>query len=418
VPRIRIEWMPVQQYGLGHLGFDHLQLVYQPDEGGMPSFQDDWFVMEGVRESTNHGTYLGIEGADGRTTLAIANLASRAELTAKIGTPEYRGSRTLPYGGDEFSVWETMSSYARDIEAEDFPYIAFGLPGSATPTINSSSAVASLIYYSGLDPSERLPYGVRLSPGTATLLGTSADDTLRAEQGFTTLLGGSGRDTLGGGDSTTGIEKFYGGRGDDLIHWSRGFNIVHGGQPQLDYRDDGTDVIDYSGAGTVTITLNRHWIAHKVPNFIAVFDGGLDYLFSIERIQWNAKTDRIVLGKGIDLIEDDRMHPSAFGGDDRLRPENMRSGSLSESKGARELAATDRSCDAVLDDGGPVDVDALLLASGMASEGQPPGPPPGFTADFPVNHDCSFQPALLPFADQGVGTEWLTVPDAFAHWPF
>jgi endonuclease YncB( thermonuclease family) len=328
VPRIRIEWMPVQQYGLGRLGFDHLQLVYQPDEAGVPAPQDEWFVMEGVREATHHGTYLGIEGADGRTTLAIANLASRAELTAKIGTPEYRGSRALPYGGDEFSVWETMSSYARDIEAEDFPYIAYGLPGSPMPTINSSSAVASLIHYSGLDPSERLPYGMRLSPGTATLLGTSADDALHVEQGFTTLLGGSGRDTLEGSDAVTGIEKFYGGRGDDLIHWSRGFNIIHGGQPQLAYGDDGTDVIDYSGAGTVTITMNRHWAPHKVPNFVAVFDGGLDYLFSVERIQWNAKTDRIVLGKGVNLIEDDRVQPSVFGGDDRHRPVGLRSASL------------------------------------------------------------------------------------------
>jgi hypothetical protein len=83
------------------------------------------------------------EGADGRNTLANANLASRAELTNKIGTPEHRGSRALPFEGDEFGAWETMSSYARDIEAEDYPYIAFGLPGSPTPTINSSSAIAS-----------------------------------------------------------------------------------------------------------------------------------------------------------------------------------------------------------------------------------------------------------------------------------
>jgi hypothetical protein len=148
------------------------------------------------------------------------------------------------------------------------------------------------------------------------------------EQGFTTLLGGSGRDTLEGSDAVTGIEKFYGGRGDDLIHWSRGFNIIHGGQPQLAYGDDGTDVIDYSGAGTVTITMNRHWAPHKVPNFVAVFDGGLDYLFSVERIQWNAKTDRIVLGKGVNLIEDDRVQPSVFGGDDRHRPVGLRSASL------------------------------------------------------------------------------------------
>jgi hypothetical protein len=163
VPRVRIEWMPVQTYGLGRLGFDHLQLTFEPSEGGLAP-QDDWFVMEGVRDHTSAGTFLGIEGADGRTTLATANLAARNDLTSKIGLPDHRGSRPLPYG-DEFGAWETMSSYARDIEAEDYPYIAFGLPNSPTPTINSSSAIASRIHYSGLDPTQQLPYRILLGDG-------------------------------------------------------------------------------------------------------------------------------------------------------------------------------------------------------------------------------------------------------------
>lgn len=305
VPRVRIEWMPVQTFGLGRLGFDHLQLVFEPGEGA--SRQDDWFVMEGVRETTSVGTFLGIEGADGRTTLAIANLAARSDLTDKIGTPELRGSRPLPYHGDEFRAWETMSSYARDIEIEDYPYIAYGLPGSPTPTINSSSAVASLIHYSGLDPTESLPYGMRLSPGTSTLLGTSADDHMRTEHGFTALLGGRGDDVLVGGDRERQIEKLYGGEGNDIFRWSPGFNIAHGGQPQLDYAADGTDVVDYSGAGEVSISFNRHWVPHKSPNFFAVYDCGADHLFSIERIQWNAKSDHIKLGKDINLLEDNRV---------------------------------------------------------------------------------------------------------------
>lgn len=311
MPRVRIEWVPVQMYGLGRLGFDHLQLVFEPGEGG-DSAQDDWFVMEGVREATSDGTFLGIEGADGRTTLAVANLAARADLTSKIGTPEHRGSRALPYAGDEFRAWETMASYARDIEAEDYPYIALGLPGSPTPTINSSSAIASLVHYSGLDPTRTLPHGIHLSPGTSTLLGTSGDDRLRVEHGFTTLMGGRGDDSFAGSSKPGQIEKFYGGEGDDIFRWSPGFNIVHGGQPQLRYAADGTDVIDYSGAGEVTITFNRHWVPHRSPSFVAEFESGLDHLYSIEPVQWNAKSDRIVLGKGIDLLEDDMvLQPSA-----------------------------------------------------------------------------------------------------------
>ena len=289
MPRVRIEWVPVQTYGLGRFGFDHLQLTFEPSEGGLAP-QDDWFVMEGVRDHTSAGTFLGIEGADGRTTLATANLAARNDLTSKIGLPDQRGSRPLPYG-DEFGAWETMSSYARDIEAEDYPYIAFGLPNSPTPTINSSSAIASLLHYSGLDPTQQLPYGMHLSPGLATLLGTGADDRMRIEHGFTTLLGGGGSDWLEGSVARRQTEKFYGGEGDDVFRWSPGFNIVHGGQPQLDYAADGTDIIDYSGAGEVTITFNPHWLAHRTPNFVAVSEHGIDHLFSVERIQWNAKTD-------------------------------------------------------------------------------------------------------------------------------
>lgn len=310
MPRVRIEWVPVQAYGLGRLGFDHLQIVYEPGLGG--SAQDDWFVMEGVREAASGGTFLGIEGADGRTTLAVANLAARAGLVEKIGTPNQRGSRMLPYGGEDFGAWEKMASYARDIEAQDYPYFAYALPGSPTPTVNSSSAVASLLHYSGLDPRQQMPYGMHLSPGMSTLLGTGADDRLRVEHGFTTILGGSGSDYFEGTADQQHIEKFYGGEGNDMFRWSPGFNIVHGGQPQLDYANDGTDVIDYSGAGKVTIGSNRHWVPHKTPNYVATYEAGADHLFSIERIQWNAQTDRIELGKGINLLEDDTiLQPNA-----------------------------------------------------------------------------------------------------------
>jgi Ca2+-binding RTX toxin-like protein len=217
-----------------------------------------------------------------------------------------------------------MASYGRDIEAEDYPYIALGLPGSPTPTINSSSAIASLIHYSGLDPTETLPFGMRLSPGMSTLLGTGDDDHMRAENGFTTLLGGHGDDLFAGSQYGRQIEKFYGGEGDDLFRWSPGFDIVHGGQPLLAYSADGTDSMDYSGAGEVKITFNRHWIPHKSPNYFAAHDKGAEHLFSVERIQWNARTDHIDLGKGINLLEDDRVQQPHASREDPL----LRSGRL------------------------------------------------------------------------------------------
>jgi len=401
MPRIRIEWVPVQTFGLGMLGFDHLQLVYQQSDIDTVNGQDAWFVMEGVREAERSGALLGIEGADGRTTLSVANLAAREALVAKIGTPDYRGSRPLPYGGDEFRAWETMASYARDIEAQDFPYIAYGLPGSPTPTINSSSAIASLIYYSGRDPSARLPYGLHLSPGFDTRLGTSGDDAMRAECGFTTLLGGFGRDELAGGSAPHVIEKLYGGTGGDLFHWSGGFNIIHGGQPNVGYAADGIDVMDYSGAGTVTISANRHWVPHKSPNYVAVTSTGRDHLYSIERIQWNATTDRIVLGDGVDLVEDDVIlkgtHTSATP-DDHGPPPPFRSGRLIE----RGTAATNQLLGDGEDNalrGGPGD-DTLYggggddtLAGGAGSDGYVYLPGDGGRRDLGVRQGGGHRPA-------------------------
>jgi hypothetical protein len=383
MPRIRIEWIPVRMFALGLFGFDHLQIVYEQSDGLRASGQDSWFVMEGVREPARDGAYLGIEGADGRTTLAVANLAARQDLVAKIGTPAYRGSRPLPFHGDEFQAWETMAAYAREIESQDFPYIAYALPGSPTPTINSSSAIASLLYYSGLEPSRHLPYGVHLSPGTGTLLGTGSNDTMRISGGFTTLLGGGGRDEFNGGSDPHLTEKLYGGEDDDLFHWSMGFNVIHGGEPNMPYADDGTDVMDYSGAGTITITFNRHWVPHKVPNYVAAFEGGLDHLYSIERIQWNEKTDRIVLGKGVGLVEDRVLHgPGAHSqmapGVDRISPE-LRTGRLfavDEGGAAARMAGTGE----------------VSLSSGSA-----------LAACTPPSWDC--RPAMRAGAEMHAGTE-------------
>ena len=160
---------------------------------------------------------------------------------------------------------------------------------------------------------------------------------MRVDATFTTLLGGRGSDEFFGGSDRNRIEKFYGGEGDDLFHWSVGFNIVHGGQPGIGYAHDGTDVMDYSGAGEVRIAFNRYWIPHKVPNYVAVFAGGIDHLFSIERIQWNETTDRIVLGRGVDIVEDNViLDPSAY-----ARPERQGGRDATHVRSARLVGGDD-----------------------------------------------------------------------------
>lgn len=303
MPSVRIERVPVRTLGLGVLGFDHLQLVYVRDWSGSSS-EDGWFVIEGLRQASVSGLKLSVEGLYGATTLSEANGgATGAALAAKIGTAAMRGSREIASGPEAPALWATFVAHASDIEAQSFPYIAYALPASPLPTINSSSLVGTLLHRAGLDIAQSKPDKMRLSPGTETLLGTAGDDVLSPVKGFTTIVAGDGSDWLTGSFDERGIDKLYGGKGDDHFQWSKSTNIIHGGQPELAYADDGRDTVHYTGVGQVTITANPAPIPHQSPDFIATFDGGGDQLFSIEEIVWDGESDRVELGRGAGLIE-------------------------------------------------------------------------------------------------------------------
>lgn len=155
--QIRIEWVPIQVMNLGLLGLDHLQLVYEPNEVDGPAGQANWFVMEGTRDidpsSGSLQPTLGVEGANGFTTLAQANLIddpstppgvrvpTPEELENTIGTPQSRGSLPLPFS-DAFGTWNLMAVYAGEIEAQNLPYVgaAFHLqawqPSTPPPSLH------------------------------------------------------------------------------------------------------------------------------------------------------------------------------------------------------------------------------------------------------------------------------------------
>lgn len=300
---IRIEFLPVQTYGLGLFGFDHLQLTYQ-DETDLLDTQDHWYVLEGVVDgSPIFGGTLGVLGTDGTTLLSSANLASRDELIAKIGTPETRGSRPVLNTIDAQSKWNSMAGYGAEIENQNFPYIAGAWPFSPKPTINSNSAVASMLWSIGINVANVMPFDFRRAPGIATLLGTTDNDDLGTEGVFTQLLGGLGKDTLHGAVNLIWVEKIYGGNDDDWIMWSKGENIIHGGQIGTIYADDGLDTIDYSGVGEVQIIATKHGIEHKSPTFISAFEGGSDQMYSIEQVAWDPKNDKVSTGQGVELLE-------------------------------------------------------------------------------------------------------------------
>ncbi len=299
---IRIEYIPVQMHNLGLLGFDHIQLVFQ-DETSFVDRQDHWYVLEGIKEGGLIDATLGVQGNEFYTPLAAAYGASRDDLVDKIGTPDSRGSRAIVQSPQALTLWDAMSNYGTELDLQQHPYTGVSWPFGPSPTISSSSAVATMLWSIGIDINLVMPFGIRLSPGTSTLLGTTQVDEITLEGSFNQVVGGFGEDVLRGSSSTSGIEKLYGGNDDDTIHWSNGENIIHGGEPRLSYVLDGLDTIDYSGVGEVTFYNGRNPVEHKTPNFYTVFEGGSDQLFSIEKVNWLKGKDIVNVREGLDILE-------------------------------------------------------------------------------------------------------------------
>lgn len=302
---IRIERVPISAMNLGRLRADHLMLVYQQDPLDYGYYQDRWWVMEGTLDTNPDGTRtVGVDGANGVTTLSQANDGKTAEeLLDAIRYPSWRGSKIIP-SLDPFQDWGLMAAVARDIDSHLFPYFAFNFQSSPLPTANSSSVIASLLYYIGVDIAENMPGTfLTFTTGTGTLFGTTGGDTLTLTPSFNTLLAGSGVDALEGSDEPGRTEKLYGGRDDDTLLWTGGDHVYHGGQPDLDYAEDGIDTVDYSGIGTVTIEAPEAPVPHLVADFTATHAGGTDRLFSVEKIRWNTTSDTVLVGDGADLIE-------------------------------------------------------------------------------------------------------------------
>ena len=309
---LRIEFVPIQKFALGWFGFDHLQLVYEPDEIPLvPNAQDDWYVIEGDSASGSQGAKLGVLGESGKLHLSTANLATGDQLVSQIGTPKTRGSRILAPNTDNSGAWIAIADYGREIEANAFPYLAYGAPYSPFPTFNSSSVVASLLWEVGIDVNLNMPYGVRVSPGTSTFLGTTFADVMTMPTGnFDTLAGGFDNDDFTGSNSAFRVDKMFGGADDDIFHWSTGLNIVNGGDPKMDRASDGYDRADYSGAGTVTVSSRTGKIRGISPDYIVTFTGlgnggGIDWLYSIEAVRIDASSDTLIFGKGVTGIEED-----------------------------------------------------------------------------------------------------------------
>lgn len=314
--QIRIERVPIQTWGLGMLGFDHLQLVFQPTVASTTHDQGSWFVIEGTFNGSllpGPGQTLGVLGTDGVTPLDLANgvlddpngprRATPEELLENIGTPAERGSIILPVA-NPFATWNALAQLGAQIDAQGLPYVASGIPLTAIPTINSTSVIATLLHNIGLNLQDYWPTGARFSPGATTLVGSPNDDNITLDENFRNVFSGDGSDILKGTNEIFRSEGFYGGRGDDGFLFTKGHNIYHGGQTHLAYTEDGQDTVIYAGVNEALVERGQKPVPHFTPDLVVTFQDGRDWLLSIERIEWSLNSDTINFGEGVSLLPD------------------------------------------------------------------------------------------------------------------
>lgn len=110
--------------------------------------------------------------------------------------------------------------------------------------------------------------------------GGRGDDLLEGSGGYDILSGGRGDDTLGG---HSGNDTLYGNRGDDVLHGGAGHDMLHGGRgDDLLEGGDGDDVLN-GGRGDDTLTGGEgsdlfHFDRHHGEDVVTDF-GAEDYLF-------------------------------------------------------------------------------------------------------------------------------------------
>ncbi|MFC3615120.1 calcium-binding protein [Lutimaribacter marinistellae] len=250
---IRIEAQPV--YLFGDTGNDHLYLVLVSPE------QDEW-VLRGYPSGIFNVGPIIVEDS-----VPIADSRDYRPIEDR----ERVGSRVLDLEGrDPLAVWDIMRQQTRAIEAAEIAYDVFSM--------NSNSAVASMLHTVGLRIADNLPdqpdredsfpgidsildvFDFVLSGAddndviwggsqNDTLSGGADDDSLSGQAGRDHLMGGDGADFLNGGwgshDQLTGgngADRFFhaghAGHGTDWIldaDFSEGDRLVFGSVASADH---------------------------------------------------------------------------------------------------------------------------------------------------------------------------------------
>ncbi len=220
---IRIEAQPV--YLFGDTGRDHLYLVLvSPDE-------TEWVLRSYP------------SGAFGTGTLITEDSVPMADSRdyRPVEDRETYGSRILELGGrDPEAVWEILRQQGRAIEDAEIPYSVFSL--------NSNSAVASMLHTVGLSVQDMLPDQPEREdsyPGIDSIV-DEFDFVLTGTETADVLWGGTRNDTLAGAD---GNDSLSGQAGRDVLSGGDGADFLNGGWGSHDRLSGGAGADRFFHAG-------------------------------------------------------------------------------------------------------------------------------------------------------------------------
>lgn len=226
------------------LGYDHLYLVYQDDDGNE-------FVIRGGPQYDTPPLFGNITVEAG--ILLTDSEDARRDDDGNPLTAQDRGSIEINLGGrDAADVWAIMVQHALNIGMAGLNYNAFSEPQ------NSNSTIASVLSAVAIDIYSYVPTNTEVGdlPGIGNLLsfgtkldGSHSEDLISGNAGRDHLEGNGGNDTLHGGNDT---DYLYGGTGDDHLHGDEGIDFLYGGDGSDTYyysNGDGNDFIHDIDAG-------------------------------------------------------------------------------------------------------------------------------------------------------------------------
>lgn len=220
---IRIEGQPV--FLFGDTGNDHLYLV-------LASPDDQEWVLRGYPSGTFGTGHIIVEDS--------VPMADSLDFRA-FEDRDLVGSRVLDLDGrDAQSVWEVMRQHARAMEDAEVPYSVFSM--------NSNSAVASMLHVVGIPIAEVLPDQLDRDdnyPGIASIV-DAFDFVLTGGDHEDRLLGGRQNDRLSGGQ---GDDVLAGQAGSDQLSGGADDDFLNGGWGGLDRLSGGAGADRFYHAG-------------------------------------------------------------------------------------------------------------------------------------------------------------------------